>query len=187
MSFRILIADDEPIIRRDLRELLQGIGHTVVAEAGNGVQALELVARHRPDVVIVDIKMPALDGIAVAKEISAEYPVIVLTAYSSPDLVLPARDAGVMAYLTKPFREKDIGPALELAVTHFLRESRLSERVAVLKRQLETRRLVDRAKGLIMDREGVSEAQAFRSLQKLSMDRNVPLHEVAEAIIRAHG
>ncbi len=183
MSFRILIADDEPIIRRDLRELLQGIGHDVVAEAKDGVQALELVARHRPDVVIVDIKMPALDGIAVAREISAEYPVIVLTAFSSPDLILPARDAGVMAYLTKPFREKDIAPAIELAVTHFLRESHLGGRVAVLKQQLETRRLVDRAKGLIMDREGLSEAQAFRFMQKLSMESNIPMRDVAETII----
>jgi len=183
VSLRIVIADDEPIIRRDLRELLEELGHCVVGAARNGHEAMELVTVHRPDLVFVDIKMPGRSGIEVSREISAEYPVIILTAYSTPELILPARDAGIMAYLTKPIRGKDIAPAIELAVTHFLRESQLSERVTVLKQQLETRRLVDRAKGVIMDRDGLSEAQAFRLLQKLSMQRNVPLREVAEAIL----
>lgn len=185
MSFRVLIADDEALIRKDLRELLEEQSYSVVADARTGRQALELVDQHRPDVVLLDIVMPGIDGIEVAKQIAAEYPVIMLTAHSSPDLVRAARDAGVMAYLTKPFRRKDVGPAIELAVTHFLRASHLGEKVRVLKEQLETRRLLDQAKGLLMRDGRLSEAEAYRQLQRISMDRNLPLKTVAQAIIEA--
>lgn len=185
MSFRILIADDEALIRKDLKELLEEQGYAVVANARTGRQALELVEEHKPDVVLLDIMMPGIDGLEVARQIAGEYPVIMLTAHSSPDLVRAARDAGVMAYLTKPFRRKDVGPAIELAVTHFLRESHLGEKVRVLKEQLETRRLVDQAKGLLMRDGQLSEAEAFRQMQRISMDRNLPLRTVARTIIDA--
>lgn len=182
MTFRILIAEDEPLIRRDLKELLEELGHTVVAAASDGRAAAALVEQHKPDVVILDIVMPHKDGLELARELSSEYPVIMLTAHSSPDLVRSARDAGVMAYLTKPFRKKDIEPAVELAVTHFMREHHLSERVRGLRDQLETRKLVDRAKSLLM-KSGVSEAEAHRQMQQLSMQRNLSLREVAQRVL----
>ncbi len=187
MGFRILIADDEALIRKDLGELLTEIGHTVVAAARDGRQALDLVELHKPDVVILDIVMPGLDGIETARKLADEYPVIMLTAHSTPDFVRAARDAGVMAYLTKPFRDQDVGPAIELAVTHFLRHAHLSERMRALKDQLETRRVVDRAKGLLMEREGLSEPAAYRRLQSLSMEKNLPMRQVAEAVIAGLG
>jgi response regulator NasT len=183
MSFRIVIADDETLIRRDLAEMLADLGHAVVGEARNGRMALEQVETQRPDVVVLDVAMPGLDGIAVAQQIAAEYPVIMLTAHSSPDIVRAARDAGVMAYLTKPFREKDVGPAIELAVTHFLRVSHLAEKVRSLKEQLETRRLVDQAKVLLMESDRLSEAEAYRQIQRLSMERNLSMRRIAEGII----
>lgn len=184
MSFRILIAEDEPLIRKDLKELLEELGHTVVGAASDGRAAAALAAQHKPDVVILDIVMPHMDGLELARELSGEYPVIMLTAHSSPDLVRTARDAGVMAYLTKPFRKKDIEPAVELAVTHFLREHHLNERVRGLREQLETRKLVDRAKGLLM-KSGASESEAHRQMQQLSMQANVSLREVAQRVIQA--
>jgi len=185
MSFRILIADDEALIRRDLRELLTDLGHSVVAEAKDGREAAELAARHKPDVVILDIVMGggAPDGLEAAKALGAEYPVIMLTAHSSTDLVLAARDAGVMGYLTKPFRQKDVGPAIELAVTHFLRTSHLAEKVRTLSEQLETRKLVDRAKGVLMRVANLGEPEAYRQIQKLSMERNLSMRRVAELIL----
>jgi response regulator NasT len=185
MSFRILIADDETLIRRDLRELLVELGHAVVAEAKDGREALALAQQHRPDVVVLDIVMPGggPDGLEVAKQLAAEYPILMLTAHSSTDLVLAARDAGVMGYLTKPFRQKDVGPAIELAVTHFLRTSHLTEKVRTLSEQLETRRLVDRAKGVLMRVGNLSEADAHRRIQQLSMERNLSLKRVAEVIL----
>jgi response regulator NasT len=184
MSFRILIADDESLIRRDLSELLEELGHQVVAEARNGTEAAALAAERKPDLVVLDIVMPGgPDGIETARVLGAEYPVIMLTAHSSTDLVLAARDAGVMGYLTKPFRRKDVGPAIELAVTHFLRTSHLSEKVRTLSEQLETRKLVDRAKGLLMKRASLDEAEAYRQIQKISMERNLSMRRVAEVII----
>lgn len=189
MSFRLLIADDETLIRKDLRELLEELGHTVVAEARNGRQALEQTERLKPDVVVLDIVMPGEgpDGLEVARALGAEFPVIMLTAHSSPDLVRAARDAGVMGYLTKPFRQKDIQPAIELAVTHFLRSSHLTEKVRALQEQVETRKLVDRAKALLMRVGRISEADAHRELQKLSMERNLSLRRVAEVILSSNG
>jgi two-component system, response regulator PdtaR len=183
MGFRILIADDEFLIRNDLKELLEEMGHEVVAEAADGQAALESIARKKPDLVILDIKMPGLDGIDVAKGVGREYPVIILTAYSERNLINRARDAGVMAYLTKPFRVEDLSPAIELAVNHFLQKSELSDRVSGLKEELEKRKVVEMAKGLLMKSERLSEMAAYRRIQKISMTRNKPMKEVAEAII----
>lgn len=187
MGFRILIADDEPLIRVDLKELLEDLGYDVVAEAGDGNEALELMNQVNPDLAILDIKMPGMDGISLAREISRKLPVIILTAYTERQLIEKARDAGVMAYLSKPFREGDLSPAIELAVSHFLKTSELTDRVSRLKEQLETRKLIDQAKGLLMSNEGLNESQAYRRLQKISMDKNKPMKEVAEAIILMMG
>jgi response regulator NasT len=187
MSFRIVIADDESLVRVDLKELLEEIGYEVVGEAKDGQEALDLINQKNPDVVILDIKMPGIDGIDLAHKIGHRYPVIILTAYSERHLIDRARDAGVMAYITKPFREGDLSPAIELAVDHFLKKSALTEHVSQLKEQLETRKLVDKAKGLLMKEENLSEAQAYRRIQEISMNKNKPLKEVAEAIIVMHG
>ncbi len=184
MSFRVLIADDEALSRKDLRELLEEQGYDVIAEAKDGEQALAAVKTFEPDVLILDIKMPKVDGLEVAKQVSHRYPTIMLTAHSSPDFIRTARDAGVMAYLTKPFREKDIAPAIELAVTHFMRETHLSERVTVLGDQLESRKLIDRAKGIFMEAKKITEREAYRQMQELSMHQNISMKELAELIIK---
>jgi len=181
--FKILIADDEPLIRIDLKELLEEIGHQVVAEAGDGKEALALLDRVRPDLVILDIKMPGMSGIEVARRIANEYPVIILTAFSERSLIEQAKDAGVMAYITKPFRDGTLTPAIELAVTHYLERVALTEKVSQLKEQLETRKIIDKAKGLLMDKQHMSEAQAYRHIQSVSMNKNKTMKEVAEAII----
>jgi AmiR/NasT family two-component response regulator len=183
MGFRILIADDEPLIRVDLRELLEGLGHEVIAEARNGKEALTLIETKKPDVVILDIKMPELDGIELAARISHLYPVIILSAYTESHLIERARGAGVMAYISKPFREGDVSPAVQLAVSHFLERSALAERVSRLKEQLDARKVIERAKGLLMSKEGLSEANSYRRLQKISMDKNKTMKDVAEAVI----
>ena len=186
MSLKILIADDESLIRTDLREMLTGMGHKVVGDAEDGRRLLELLEHSQPDVIILDIRMPNVDGIEIARLLAREIPIIMLTAHSSPDLIRAARDAGVMSYLTKPFREQDIGPAIELAVTHFSRESQLHEKVESLQEQLQARKLVDRAKSLLMAKEKLSEAEAFRRIQKISMDKNVALGKVAELVIEVY-
>lgn len=183
MGFRVLIADDEPLIRVDLRELLEGLGHEVVAEASNGKEAFALIETKKPDVVILDIKMPELDGIGLAENISHFCPVVILSAYTESQLIERARRAGVMAYISKPFREGDVSPAIQLAVSHFLEKSALAERVSRLKEQLDARKVIERAKGLLMGKEGLSEANAYRRLQKISMDKNKTMKEVAEAVI----
>ncbi len=183
MTYRILIADDESLIRTDLREALEELGYRVVAEARDGLEALGLIEQTRPDIAILDIKMPHVDGIAIARRVASRFPVILLTAYSDKNLINGAREAGVMAYLTKPFREKDLSPAIELAVSHFLEQSSLTERVSELRDQLESRKLVEKAKGLLMDVEGLTEKDAYRRIQQMSMKKNKPLKEVAKAII----
>lgn len=183
MSYRIFIADDEPLIRADLRELLEEMGYEVVAEASDGKEVLEMIEKVNPDVVILDIKMPQVDGISVAKKISSQFPVIFLTAYSNRQLIEKAKDSGGMAYLSKPFREADLAPSIELAVTQFLKASKLTERVSRLKEQLENRKVIEKAKGILMTKESLSETQAYRKLQKISMEKNRTMKEVAEAII----
>ena len=183
----ILIVDDESIIRFDLRERLTGLGYTVVGEAADGEAAVMLARRLQPDLVLMDIKMPKMDGIAAASILLQERiaPVVLLTAFSDRDLIEDAREAGVLGYISKPFREADLVPTLEVAIARF-EELRAMERENVnLKETLETRRLVDRAKGILMDTQGLSEGAAFRRIQKLAMDRRKSMKEIAEAIILA--
>ena len=184
---RILVVDDESIIRLDLRERLTELGYTVVGEAADGHMAVALTRRLDPDLVLMDIKMPKMDGITAARILLEERiaPIVLLTAFSDRDLVDDAREAGVLGYISKPFREADLVPTLEVAIGRFaeLREIELEN--VNLKETLETRRLVERAKGMLMDAQGLSEKAAFRRIQKLAMDRRKPMKEIAEAIILA--
>ncbi|MCS7259949.1 MAG: response regulator [Anaerolineae bacterium] len=185
---RIIIAEDESIIRTELREMLTSLGYLVIGEVGDGRSAVNLARELRPDIVIMDIKMPDMDGIEAAKILTAEQiaPVILLTAYSQQDLVERAREAGVVAYLVKPFQEADLAPAIEVALARFKEFQALRKEVADLKLAFETRKLVDRAKGILMDTQGLTEADAFRKIQKMSMNLRKPMREVAEAIILAN-
>lgn len=184
---RVIIADDESIIRIDLREMLTSLGYLVVGEAGDGRSAVNQARELRPDVVIMDIKMPDLDGIEAAKLLTEERiaPVILLTAYSQKDLVERAKEAGVVGYLVKPFREADLLPAIEVAMARFREFTAINQEVEDLQKALETRKVVDRAKGILMDTQGMTEAEAFRKIQKMSMDTRKSMKEVAEAIILA--
>ena len=186
-KLRLVIADDESIIRLDLKETLQRMGHEVVAEAGDGRTAVELVRRHKPDLAILDVKMPELDGVDAAKEISGERlaPVLLLTAYSQQDLVRRAMEAGVFAYVVKPFTESDLMPAMGVAIARFQEFSAISKEAASLANALETRKLVDRAKGLLMDKHGLPEQEAFRRIQQRSMNMRKSMREIAEAILIA--
>ena len=185
---RIIIADDESLIRMDLREMLLNLGYLVVGEVGDGRSAVNLARELKPDVVIMDIKMPDMDGIEAAKLLTEEHiaPVILLTAYSQKDLVERAKEASVVGYMVKPFRESDLVPAIEVALARFKEFEALHKEVLDLQVALETRKLVDRAKGILMDSQGLSEAEAFRKIQKMSMNTRKPMKEVAEAIILAH-
>ncbi len=185
---RIVIADDEPIIRMDLRRTLENMGHVVTGEAGDGKQAVEMTRESKPDVVILDIKMPGMDGIDAAKLISTEgiAPVLLLTAYSQKDLVERARDAGVFAYLVKPFKETDLMPAIEIAIARFDEFLEIEKEAAELEDKLETRKAVDRAKGILMDQYGLKEQDAFRRIQLQSMNTRKSMREIAEAIILAN-
>jgi len=184
----VIIADDEALIRLDLREMLTSLGYLVVGEAGDGRSAVNLARELRPDIVIMDIKMPDMDGIEAARILTEERiaPVLLLSAYSQRDLVERAREAGVAGYLVKPFRENDLAPAIEVALSRFAEFRTLEKEVGNLKLALETRKLVDRAKGILMDRQGLTEAEAFRKIQKMSMDNRKPMKAVAEAIILAY-
>jgi response regulator NasT len=172
----------------DLREMLSNLGYLVVGEVGDGRSAVNLARELRPDLVIMDIKMPDLDGIEAAKILTEEKisPVLLLTAYSQRDLVSRANEAGVVGYLVKPFRESDLSPAIEVALTRFKEFQALEKEVGDLEEALETRKAVDRAKGILMDTQGLTEADAFRKIQKMSMNTRKPMKEVAEAIILAH-
>lgn len=187
-QINVLIADDESIIRMDLRTLLEEMGLTVVGEAADGRRALELARTLRPDVVIMDIKMPVMDGLDAAKVISEEKiaPVVLLTAYSQQDLIERAKDAGVFAYLVKPFQESDLLPAIEIAIARYLEQKDLETQLGDLEQKLETRKLVDRAKGILMDKYKMSEAEAFRRIQQQSMNQRRSMKEIAEAVIIAH-
>ncbi|MCX7837872.1 MAG: response regulator [Anaerolineae bacterium] len=185
---RVIIADDESVIRADLREMLTSLGYLVVAEAGDGLSAINAARELKPDIVIMDIKMPNMDGIEAARVLTQERiaPVLLLTAYSQRDLVDRAKEAGVVGYLVKPFREQEIGPAIDIALARFQEFRELEKQVGDLKETLETRKLVDRAKGILMDTQHLTEAEAFRKIQKMSMNTRKPMREIAEAIILAH-
>jgi AmiR/NasT family two-component response regulator len=185
---RIIIADDEPIIRMDLRRTLENMGHVVIGEAGDGAQAVEITRELKPDIAILDIKMPEMDGIEAAKLISTESlaPVLLLTAYSQKDLVERARDAGVFAYLVKPFKEADLTPAIDIAMARYQEFQELGKEVSDLQNKLDTRKAVDRAKGILMDQYGLKEQDAFRRIQVQSMNTRKSMREIAEAIIIAN-
>ena len=185
---RVVIADDESLIRMDLRDMLTNLGYLVVGEVADGRSAVNQARELRPDVVIMDVKMPDMDGIEAAKVLTEERiaPVVLLSAYSQRDLVERARQSGVIAYLVKPYREEDLTPAIEVALARFKEFRDLEKQVADLTLALETRKLVDRAKGILMDKQGLTEAEAFRKIQKMSMDNRKAMKEVAEAIILAH-
>jgi two-component system, response regulator PdtaR len=186
---RVVIAEDEALIRMDLAEMLQEEGYDVVAEAGDGETAVKLAQEHRPDLVILDVKMPVLDGISAAERIAEERvaPVLILTAFSQRELVERAREAGAMAYLVKPFSKSDLVPAIEMAVSRYAEIVSLEAEVADLTERLETRKLVDRAKGILQTSFGMSEPDAFRWIQKTSMDKRVTMRDVAELVIAERG
>lgn len=182
---RVLVAEDDALIRLDLVECLSEEGYQVVGEAGDGEQAVELAERLRPDIVIMDVKMPKMDGIDAASIIAERRiaPVVILTAFSQRELVERARDAGAMAYLVKPFGRRDLVPAVELAVSRFRELTALETEVAGLADRLETRKAVERAKGLLMARHGLTEPEAFRWIQRNAMDRRTTMKAVAQAVI----
>jgi AmiR/NasT family two-component response regulator len=192
MGKRVVIAEDEAIIRLDLKEILEDEGYEVVGETGRGDEAVELVARHEPDIAILDIKMPGIDGIEAARRISADHrvAVLILTAFSQRNLIEEARDAGVAAYLVKPFQRGELVPAIAVATARFEEyraiedeHTRLSEDVPSHEDKLKTRQMVDRAKGVLMDGHGMDEAVAFSFIQRTAMDRRVRMQQVAQEII----
>jgi len=184
---RILIADDEAVIRLGLRAMLEEQGYQVVGEAGDGRRALDLVRKLRPDLVLLDIKMPGLDGLQAARTLLAErtVPVIILTAYADREFVERAREAGVLAYLVKPVRESDLPPAIEMAIGRFREIQALRDEIGDLEETLRTRKLVERAKGILMRRHGLDEAAAFTRIQKEARDSRKTMREIAEAIIHS--
>jgi len=186
---RVVVAEDEAIIRLDIVEILREAGYDVVGEAGDGESAVRLVEELQPDLVVMDVKMPVLDGISAAERIGRARlaPVVLLTAFSQRELVDRARDAGAMAYVVKPFTSADLLPAVEIAVSRFQEITDLEEEVTDLAERFETRKRVDRAKGLLMTRMGLSEPEAFRWIQKTSMDRRLTMREVADAVLQQVG
>jgi AmiR/NasT family two-component response regulator len=187
-SRTVVVAEDEVLIRMDLVEMLTDEGYAVVGEAGDGARAIELAEEHRPDLVILDVKMPVLDGIAAAEQIASRRiaPVVILTAFSQRELVERARDAGAMAYLVKPFTQADLVPAIEMAVSRFAELAALETEVADLTERLETRKAVERAKSLLMEQLELSEPEAFRWIQKTAMDLRLSMRQVAEGVVE-HG
>lgn len=185
MAVRVVIAEDEAIIRLDLKETLEEEGYEVVGETGRGDDAVQLVRDHKPDIAILDIKMPGLDGLQAAREITTERgaAVLILTAFSQRDLIEQARDAGALAYLVKPFQRSELIPAVEVALGRFQEMRALEDEVKGLEDQLETRRLVDRAKGLLMDKHALSENDAFSFIQKTAMSERTTMKSVAQQII----
>ncbi len=186
---RVVVAEDEALIRLDLVEMLREEGYDVVGQAGDGEEAVRLAEELRPDVVMLDVKMPVLDGISAAERITGARiaPVVMLTAFSQRELVERARDAGAMAYLVKPFTQGDLVPAIELAVSRHAEITTLEAEVADLGERLETRKRVERAKSLLQEKYALSESEAFRWLQKSAMDRRLSMREVADVVIREVG
>ena len=187
-AWRIIIADDESLIRLDLREMLGHLGYDVIAEAGDGRTALDLAKKLQPDLVIMDIKMPEVDGIMAAEELTRERiaPVVLLTAYSDQGLVERAKDAGVVGYVVKPFRETELMPVIELCMARFAEFRSLESEVGKLEEALEARKLIERAKGVLMEVHGLRESEAFHRIRKTSMDARKSMKEVAEAILLTH-
>jgi two-component system, response regulator PdtaR len=184
----VVVAEDEVLIRMDLVEMLGEEGYDVVGQAGDGATAVDLAEKLRPDLVILDVKMPVLDGIAAAEQIASQRiaPVVILTAFSQRDLVERARDAGAMAYLVKPFTQQDLVPAVEMALSRFAELSQLEEEVKDLTERLETRKAVERAKSLLMAQLSLSEPEAFRWIQKTAMDLRLSMRQVADGVVE-HG
>ena len=180
---RILVAEDETIIRLDLVEMLTEAGYEVIAQAENGAVAVELAKQHKPDLAILDVKMPEMDGITAAEQIILLAPVLMLTAFSQRELVERARDAGVMAYVVKPFSINDLVPAIEIAISRHKQMKSLESEVADIYERLETRKVIDRAKGILMKAMNLSEPESFSWIQKTAMDRRISMKEVANAII----
>lgn len=185
---RILIADDESIIRMNLREMLSQQGYDVIAEASTGAMAVELARKTRPDLILLDIKMPDMDGLDAAKLIFDERiaPVVLLTAYSDEELIVKAKAAGVCGYLVKPLRDTELSPVIEIALARFSEFQELHRKVLDLEDALETRKLIERAKGVLMEAHGLGEADAFHRMRKTSMDNRKSMREVAEAILLSH-
>lgn len=186
---RLVIADNESIIRLDLREMLEDAGYEIAGEAVNGRKAVELTRMHRPDLVIMDIKMPEMDGLAAARKIADEKlaPVLLLTAFSQPEIVEKAKNSGVLGYLVKPVRENNLFPAMEIALSRWAEMQGLEQELDKLKDSLEMRKTVDRAKGILMAAHKLSEQEAYRRIQRYAMAKRLPIKEVAEAIVRAAG
>ncbi|MDR7481668.1 MAG: response regulator [Armatimonadota bacterium] len=182
---RVVIADDEALIRMGLRAMLTEAGYQVVGEAGDGQRTLDLIRKLDPDLVFLDIKMPPPDGLAVARQVmaAAPRPIILLSAYGDRDYVERAREAGVMAYLVKPIKEADLVPTIELALQHFRTQDALQGEIRSLEEALETRKLVERAKGVLMERDGLSELEAFRRIQRASRDERRPMKAIAQEIL----
>ncbi len=185
MATRVVIAEDEAIIRLDLKETLQEEGYEVVGETGRGDEAVELVRQLEPDLAILDVKMPGIDGLAAAREISTEKKsaVLILTAFSQRDLIEQARDAGALAYLVKPFQRSELIPAVEIALGRHREMRALHDQTQSLEDQLETRKLVDRAKGILMDSHGMGENDAFDWIQKTAMNNRVKAKDIAQQVI----
>jgi len=182
-KIKILVAEDETIIRLDLVEMLTDAGYEVVAQAENGAIAIEMAKKYRPDLAILDVKMPEVDGITAAEQIISISPVLMLTAFSQRELVERARDAGVMAYVVKPFSIGDLVPAIEIAISRHRQMKSLEAEVADLYERLETRKIIDRAKGILMKAMNLSEPESFNWIQKTAMDRRISMKQVAQAII----
>lgn len=185
MSVRVVIAEDEAIIRLDLKETLEEEGYEVVGETGRGDKAVDLVREHRPDLAILDIKMPGMDGLEAARLITADRicGVLILTAFSQREVIEEARDAGALAYLVKPFQKNDLIPAIEVAIGRFREMQALNGEVDALGEQLETRKALDRAKGLLMDRHGMSESEAYAYIQRGAMNHRTTMRRVAEMVV----
>lgn len=187
-SYRVLIVDDEPVIRLDLRTMLESMGHEVVGEADNGVDALQLARSLQPDLVIADIMMPGMDGVELSRQLAKERiaPVLVLTAYSEPEMVMGADRAGVLGYLVKPFREADLAPAIQVAVSRYRELRALEAQNLNLAQEIQARRRIGRAKRVLMQQLKLSEEEAFRRLQQTAEQTGKPLADVAEAILLAY-
>ena len=184
---RIVIADDEAVIRMDLKEILQEAGHEVVGETANGRRAVAIVRDTRPDLVILDVKMPDMDGIEAARMIDADHlaPVLLLTAFDDAELIRRGTDAGVLAYLVKPVEEKNLFPAMEIALSRWQEMQSLEEELEAMRDSLESRKLLDRAKGILMKAHGITEDEAYRRMQRYSMEKRRPLKDIAAAVVQA--